>query len=371
MADAGKVSPPCGEGPILSADDRMDTDAALLSDESDIELELVDKVGLALSDTNNTRRSPLDITHHHAPTSGSPSPSTSTPLVHRFGCKWDRVDYSCAYDCIFMAFAWIYFHATPDWRTRWAGESAAMKSLSRHFTTILRTLEGPANNRSITSLFSRGRDEFRNILSEEDPTMFRRHGKVNASLADVLHSLSRNETSSKYFSFITSCGGPHCNLKVTTPAGAPFMLTPDAWNSITQSTSPPHYESLQRWISGYFNHKMSSLPRHCSGCDRVCSHTLSFLQPPWIWFEIFVEIPHVVLPSFKISLASHSYRLAAVIYGNSLHFVARLSPSLGTWWYYDGQVNGGQPAADAIVHEEDLVVCRDGYVMNAFVYCPA
>ena len=28
-----------------------------------------------------------------------------------FGCKWDSVNYSCAYDCVYTIFAWIYFHA--------------------------------------------------------------------------------------------------------------------------------------------------------------------------------------------------------------------------------------------------------------------
>ena len=94
------------------------------------------------------------------------------------------------------------------------------------------------------------------------------------------------------------------------------------------------------------------------------------MTPPWIWFEIFVEQPHVVLPSFKISLASDTYRLATVLYGNAYHFVAHLSTPSGIWWYYDGQVNGGQPVVDTITHEEDLIACGDRYTMNALVYCP-
>jgi len=33
--------------------------------------------------------------------------------------------------------------------------------------------------------------------------------------------------------------------------------------------------------------------------------------------------------------------------------------------------NGGQPVVDTIAREGDLVVCGDGYVMSALVYCPA
>ena len=352
--------------------DQMDTDVALVPDDSEAELELIDEVGLGLSNTEGTGLSPSGLTLHLPPTPGSSSPLGSTPPIYQFGCRWDPINYSCAYDCAFMTFAWIYFHANQAWRTMWAGESTATRVLSRHFKAVFRAIDGPTNNRSTAAtLFSSGRDMFRDVLSEENPTMFKRWGRVKSSFADILTSLSKTNQSSQFFSSTASCGGPHCRLKVITPRGAPFMLSPNTWNSIKWSTNPPHYESLQEWILGFFNLKVSSLPHHCSRCNREYSRTLLFLQPQWIWFEIFVEHPHVVLPPFKISLASHVYWLAAVIYGNACHFVARLSTPSGMWWYYDGMVNGGRPAVDTVTSEEDLIRCGDGYVMNTVVYCPA
>jgi hypothetical protein len=348
--------------------DRMDTDVALTPDESEAELELVDKVGLTLSDTAGTNRSPP---RGYVPTPGPSHLPTSTLPIHHFGCRWDPVDYSCAYDCAFMTFAWIYFYTTEHWRQAWASESPITKILSRHLKTILRTLKDNQSDRAISASFSGGRDAFRDALSAENPAYFKRRGRVYASLIDILDSLSRGQTSSRYFSFITSCGGPDCNLRLTTPAGAPFMLTPYNWSSITRSKNPPYHESLQEWITGYFNEKASLQSHTCPQCGRESSTTRSFLQPPWIWFEVFVEQPHVVLPPFEISLSSETYRLAAVIYGNTHHFVARLSTPSGTWWSYDGQVNGGQPVVDSVTHKaEDLITYGDGYVMNALVYSP-
>jgi len=100
-----------------------------------------------------------------------------------------------------------------------------------------------------------------------------------------------------------------------------------------------------------------------------CPWTRSFLGPPWIWFEVFVGQADVVLPLFKLTFSLHTYRLAAVIYGNACHFVTRLSTPSGTWWYYDGQDNGGRPIVDKITCEEDLITCRAGYTMNVLVYC--
>ena len=357
----------------IQIDDRMDTDATLQSDESEVELELVDKVGLSPGDTKHTEQSPPDTARGHLPTPGSSNPLTQTSPVHNFGCRWDPVDYSCSYDCVFTTFAWMYFDATEHWQTTWASQVPAAKTLSRHFKTILHTLEGPAENQSdqrIATLFSRGRNAFRDVLSGESPEMFKRRGPVGASLNDILDFLSRNQSSSRYFSFISSCGGPNCNIRAKTPAGAPFMLLPAVWTSITHSEDPPYHESLQEWVSGFIDHKASLSSRFCSGCDTEYSQTRSFLQPSWIWFEIFVGQTHVVLPSFELSLSSHAYRLAAVIYGDNCHFVARLSTRTGTWWYYDGRVNGGRPVADSIARKEDLLTCGDRYTMHALVYCP-
>jgi len=357
----------------IQIDDRTNADATLPSDESEAELELVDKVGLSPGDTKHTKQSPPGPTHGRSPaTPGSSNPPTPTLPIHNFGCRWDPVDYSCSYDCVFTTFAWMYFDATEHWQTTWASQVPAAKTLSRHFKAILHTLKGPAKNRAdrqIATLFTRGRDAFRDVLSGGNPGMFKRRGPVDACLIDILDSLSRNQSSSRYFSFISSCGGSNCNLRVVTPAGAPFMLSPHIWTSITHSENPPYHESLQEWVNGFINHKASSSLPSCSGCGAEYSKTHSFLRPPWIWFEVFVGKTHVVLPSFELSLSSHTYRLAAVIYGDNCHFVARLSTRSGTWWYYDGQVNGGRPAVDSISRKEDLLTCGDGYTMNALVYC--
>ena len=343
----------------------------LLSDESEAELELVDEAGLNIDDkSKRPKQSPSDFTNIHIPTLQLSNPPA--PRIYDFGCKWDPVDYSCSYDCIFMAFAWMYFHATKHWRETWTGKSRASKTLSHHLSIILQSIEGPAGDQLAARtpvLFSRGRDAFRDTLSEENPTTFKRHGPVNACLTDILTSLSHGETSSKYYSFISSCGGPGCNIRLITPSGAPYMLTRKTWTSITHSENPPHQESLQEWVVRWLDSKVSSLPNSCAGCLKNCTQTHSFLWPPWIWFEVFVEQPHVILPSFQLSFSSHNYRLAAVIYGNGCHFVARLSTPLGTWWHYDGQVNSGRPTTVSITCGGDLVACGERYTMTALVYC--
>lgn len=335
------------------------------SRESEAELELIDEVGLSF----------VSATPHptcsHTPTV-QPSripPSSQTPNV---GCRWDPIDYSCSYDCVFTAFAWMYFHATERWRTTWANRPPVAKTLSHHFRIILHAIEDLADDRTtsdVSMLFSRGRDAFRDVLSAENPVLFKRHGPTYAPVADILDLLSRGETPSQYFSAVSSCGGENCTIRIMTPTGAPYMLSTGSWASITHSGNPPHHESLQQWVDRWFNHKASSRQRPCAGGCTPFPLTLSFLEPPWIWFDIFLERPHASLPAFELTFSSYTYRLAAAIYGNGRHFVARLSTPSGAWWYYDGRVDGGQPTAVSISGEEELITCGPGYILNALVYC--
>ena len=59
------------------------------------------------------------------------------PLPMNFGCAWDPCDFSCAYDCVFTAFTWIYLHAPGAWQQRWSQESELADLLSGHFRKIL------------------------------------------------------------------------------------------------------------------------------------------------------------------------------------------------------------------------------------------
>ena len=252
------------------------------------------------------------------------------------------------------------------------GELPAAKTLSCHFEIIFHTLGCPDDDRQVqqvNALFSCGHNAFRDVLSEEAPRLFPCRGPVFACLSDILISLSCKQSSSRYFSFIASCGGPNCNIRVTTSEGAPFMLTPYTWTTITRLEDPPYHESLRDWITQYFNYKVLSLSHSCPRCRTECPWTRSFLGLPWIWFEVFVGQANVVLPLFELLFPLHTYRLAAVIYGNARHFVTRLSTPSGTWWHYDSQDNSRRPVVDAIAHEEDLITCRGGYTMNVLVYC--
>lgn len=188
-----------------------------------------------------------------------------------------------------------------------------------------------------------------------------------ASQTSLQHSRVM-ETSSQYFSIASSCSGRSCKIKLTTPKGVHGMLTSHTWAAISGSKDPSHHEPLEEWITHWFDWKAASLPSSCAGCHATYVQTHSFQRPAWIWFEVFLVLPNVALPCFSLSLFSHTYRLAAVMYGDGCYFVARLSTPSGSWLRYDGRVIGGRQVAVSITREEGLLTRGSGYTTNLLLH---
>ena len=291
------------------------------------------------------------------------------PLPMQFGCKWDPVDYSCAYDCIFTAFAWIYFHATDTWREKWTQESPTAHFLSGHFKNILSALSGPTPDHTVPALFAEGRDTWRDRLSQRSPTEFPRRGPKYASATRVLEVLAKDRNPSHYATIVLSCTTAGCPLRVKNLEAKYYMLVPLDWETSTGQTSP-HLESLETWIkSHYSSPDLTNTAEWCARCQRRFSRKLVFRQPTWIWLEVFSECRDVIIPALKISLGSATLRLAAVIYFNGNHYRARLCDPSENWWFHDGQWYGGRPRPLLkIPDERDLFQCGD-FNVTALVYC--
>ena len=300
-----------------------------------------------------------------SPTSNPSSPAPSS-LIYLFGCPWDSTDYSCAYDCVFMALAWIYLHAPPAQRTAWATKPTAAQVLTRSFRNISTAFEprsdGHRTTERYTSLFETGRDAFRDALSNHDSALFKR-GQACITIGDILGHLAGNMP----FTSTVTCD---CTHAITEHVGASYMLTPKIRKAMTGEEAEPVQKSLAEWLSKFVIFKAPLEPRTCSQCDGVRQESLSFRRLPWIWFSILANHPRIALPSLKISLGSDSYRLAAVIYGDDKHFVARLGTPSGTWHDYDGIVKCGKPGKALLIEsEQDLATYKDPHTMCALVYC--
>jgi len=323
--------------------------------------------GLYNEDTQITRDQ--STTSHRGTLLGLPG--EGNPLPVNFGCKWDPVDYSCAYDCVFTAFAWIYLHATHTWREKWTHESVIAGSLSDHFKKISSSLAGPAPDDTVPTLFTECRDLWRDRISHYWPTEFPRRGWKYASVTRLLEFLANNRNPSHYVTIILSCGTAGCPLRVKNLEPRYFMLLPSEWNTITGRTSPPHRESLETWIKDHYSSPhITKTADQCEWCQQWFSRKVVFQEPTWIWFKVFPQFGHIIIPALKISLGPATLRLATVIYYNGNHYRARLCDPSEAWWFYDGQRDGGRPARlSKVTSERDLFQCGSDYNITALVYC--
>jgi hypothetical protein len=299
------------------------------------------------------------------------SPRPRNPLPMGFGCKWDPIDYSCAYDCVFTAFTWIWIHATNTWREKWIQESAIASFLSDHFRKVLLGLSGPAPDHTVPGLFAEGRDAWRDRLSQRNPTEFPRRGSRYASIAHIFELLANDRNPSYYTTIILSCGTIGCSLKMKNLEARHFMLVPSDWNTSTGRTSSPHHESLEVWIKKHYTSpQLTKTADQCARCQQQLSRKLVFRELTWIWFEVFPGSRHVIIPAFKISLGSMGFRLATVIYYNGDHYRARFCDPSGTWWFYDGQCYGGRPTLLSKAPDwRGLFQCGGDFNVTALVYC--
>ena len=200
-----------------------------------------------------------------------------------FGCKWDPVDHSCAYDCAFTAFTWIYLHATHAWRERWAGESPTAHFLSDHFKKVSSSLLGPASNHTVPTLFAEGRDAWRDKLSCSNPNEFPRRGPHPTAVTRILEALADDRNPSHYATIILSCGTQGCHLRMKNLDARYYMLTPSDWNTSTGRTTPPHHESVETWIKMHYSSpRLTKTADRCARCQHHFSRKLAFWEPTWI-----------------------------------------------------------------------------------------
>lgn len=300
-------------------------------------------------------------------------PGGRSLLPANFGCEWDPVNYSCLYDCLFTTFTWIYLHAPRTWQEKWTQESAIASFLSDHFEKVSSALSGSTPDHTVPALFTEGRDAWRDKISQRYPVEFPRRGPEYASIIQMLGVLADDRNPTHYATIILSCGTPGCPVRMKNLRPRPYMLLPSDWNTATGRTSPPHHESLETWIKAHYSSPhLSKTADRCTQCQQCFSRELVFREPTWIWFEIFPQFRHVILPAFKISLGSATLRLAAAMYYDGNHYRARLCDPSEAWWFYDGQWYGGRPTPiPKITDERDLFQCGSDFNITALVYCLA
>jgi len=261
------------------------------------------------------------------------------------GCRWDELNWSCAYDCVFMSLYTIFACANSPLRKKIKNASPLAKTLEHSFTNIL-------NSRSATTtIFNNHRDKLRDNLSTHSPNQFHRYGHHGTSASAILDILfpanGRRLITTAYCSNDCDLSTQEINIHM------PDTIIPS--NIIDNGTSPI-LTNLDQYISNFLH---ESLPRenlmemYCNICNSDSLTILpSFINPPpLLFFEI--QRPNTstsshILPSWNLTIPQASqnitYQLSAIIYLGYFHFTSRLILKNGSVWKYNGNSNSGTPA---------------------------
>lgn len=110
-------------------------------------------------------------------------PISEMPWLASAGCRWSEVNWSCAYDSVFMSlyevYATIGFHFHEDF----CAASPTANMLGHSFQTLL-------DSSSCTpAMFDQYRDKLRDELSSKNPDQFPCFGHHGASVYDILNVL--------------------------------------------------------------------------------------------------------------------------------------------------------------------------------------
>ena len=123
---------------------------------------------------------------------GAPFGDKSQPaesMDHRVeaGCVWDKNNWSCAYDSVFMSFWYIYRNSSPGWRSRWKQQAPEWNNFfGEAFDSLFEMAQyGRSSQAALSRKFSSFRETFRDNLSRIDPIRFKRNGPVLASVCRI------------------------------------------------------------------------------------------------------------------------------------------------------------------------------------------
>jgi len=326
----------------------------------------------ALSNAQLMKPASNGVLHPQAATS---SISASTFLTSA-GCRWSAVNWSCAYDSVFMSLYGIYTTAGFQLRQIFRSASPLANILDESFRSLL---ESPLHT---TTMFNNHRDNLRNELSSRYPDQFQRfgqHGTAASAILDVLFP-----SSGRQLMFIPHCpNGCTVSTHLVDDAGLPTLVVPSELVHNSFSTTMPN--NLNQYLSNFFHrtsHDLTLLNMCCAECNMsFLSFSSSFINTPPV---LFLEVPMQpestlsgVLPSWFIEVPSSSqnssYQLSAIIYLGDFHFTSRLISEDGSVWKYDGQLNNGVPVFEFSAHRSESELLHflsfNSRKAHIYIYC--
>ena len=256
----------------------------------------------------------------------------ATPCVGSAGCRWSPVNWSCAYDSVFMILFYVFHSMLPSWRLRFDEYGEKRNKLVSFFSILIAS----DSNLNSPELFDGFRDEMRDGLTADSPAAFPRFGARMTSVSAIL----------EYFF-------PSCEREMLClgPGGAhrvpnELLLCLCIPVNVAGSNQPTA-TTLQCWLDDWIQSLSNRLCARSLHDPSVQQSRLVLLHtPPILFFEVPLEPENSLPPQLRLEIACQQgtgvYTLAGIVYFDHQHFSTRLFTDVQVW-DYDGQQNQGRP----------------------------
>ncbi|EIW60991.1 uncharacterized protein TRAVEDRAFT_120098 [Trametes versicolor FP-101664 SS1] len=228
-------------------------------------------------------------------------------ISHRFGFKWDSINYSCAYDSLLM----ILLNLVQD---------------NRQAEYDLR------------------RNLIRDYLSNINAVMFPRYGQTFAAVSDIFEVLFTVPMSN-------TCTQSDCmNCGMLIQGGVePSIARSCPIYYLTQESLLRAYEVDTNAVVETVVRDVFEAPRHalCSSCNNMMAvrRVLCFNVPiicveVHLTYDLCVNIKVAGELRLRVGLDHSSWRLCGAVYLGNNHFTSRYVDVDGRSWYHDGILTG-------------------------------
>jgi hypothetical protein len=228
----------------------------------------------------------------------------------KLGLQWDAVNYSCAYDSLFVILYHIWNIDPLRWTTNFTEiNQDYLGALAAGFNKVLQG----------TLTLENVRDELRHDLHNLDPTKFPM-GKNGASVGQLTFEMLKYEKNNAVAEVICSdCGNAY---EVDDTLG--YVL----------HASDPIPASTSKWI-GSIQKPSTEI---CGGCSGEMIEHVSYAEVPKI---IILEYPYCNTQTsqnvkFVVNGEEVLLSLRGIIYHGDNHFTSRVFSSEGKVWFHDG-----------------------------------
>jgi len=292
----------------------------------------------------------------------------SSAFSFQAGCQWSSVNYSCAYDVVFMSLYSVYKCQNSLQRKN------IRQDLNKYgmLGDSLEFISQPGLQ--MTARFNSFRDQLRDYLSAVEPQDFPRYGPHGTSTALILERIFPWETRQLEMYGFCNCGRKKSRLgfeNILQTIMTPLVCERYKNNVSNEIDLKEHLHLLFSDIEEPY----SNIVRYCDcGSPFTKLSTLFNIPPPILYFELHEHVSiRKIIPSLVISLPSMSgeamYKLTSIIYLGRFHFTCRfiLGESI---WTYDGRIAEGCPSVESITLPTSLstLLALHGRHATAYIY---